>query len=235
MAALNNELRDYLEAMGNDGFQQVPIADVEAMVCAIIASLTGDLTAEDVVNFNKGGLKQLVKEARAKVEASKVEEQKAAAPASAPVPPSGSVELLHGPIFPEIDHDLAAVSERLADSAQRILASTEKVEGLMDGLKPEDASMLLDAITDIYGACGFEDITGQTLDRIRSKMRQIEYESERLLAAMGNDDARKRAEELEKEIEVELDRNKAQLLHGPDSMKEANTQEEIDAILASFD
>jgi len=234
MAALNNELRDYLEAMGKDGFQQVPIADVETIVCAIIASLTGDLTAEDVVNFNNGGLQQLVKEARAKVETSKVEERKAA-PASAPVPPSGSVELLHGPIFPEIDHDLVAVSERLAYSAQRILASTEKVEGLMDGLKPEDATTLLDALTDIYGACGFEDITGQTLDRIRSKMRQIEYESERLLAAMGNDEARKRAEELEKDIEVELDRNKAQLLHGPDSMKEANTQEEIDAILASFD
>lgn len=233
MAALDRELRVYLEAMGNDGFEQVPIGDVETIVCEIIGSITGDLTAEDVANFNKDGLKNLVKEARSKVEAKKFEEIEVQA--ATPAVPTGSVELLHGPIFPDIDHDLASVAERLAHSAQRILASTEKVENLMDGLKPEDATVLLDAITEIYGACGFEDITGQTLDRVRSKMRQIEYETERLLAAMGNDDARQRSEELEEEIEAELARNQAQLLHGPDSMKEANTQEEIDAILASFD
>ena len=82
--------------------------------------------------------------------------------------PVGAAELLQGPIFPDISNDLASVAERLENAAQRILASTEKVERLMDGLKPEQAGILLDAITEIYGACGFEDITGQTLDRVHS-------------------------------------------------------------------
>ena len=233
MPALDSELQEYLEAMDADGFQQVPINDVGNIVSEILGSLTGDLTVDDIIRFNDGGTRGAVSQSEAKSSVS----PGASAPSGSPSPdvPVGAAELLQGPIFPDINSDLASVAERLENAAQRILASTEKVERLMDGLKPEQAGILLDAITEIYGACGFEDITGQTLDRVMGKLRQIEYESERLLAAMGNKEAQKRTEQLEKEIEIELERNQEQLLHGPDSMKEANSQEEIDKILASFD
>ena len=225
MPALDRELQKYLEAMETDGVRQVPIGDVGMIVAEIVRTLGGDLTTEDVIRFNSDRAEAAVANARPSI-------------APDPVPPSaprGAAELLQGPIFPEISRDLDSVAERLQHAAQRILASTEKVEGLMDNLEPKDATLLLDAITEIYSACGFEDITGQTIERVMSKLRQIEYQSERLLAAMGNAEARERAAALEKDVETESARQKEQLLHGPDSMKDANSQDEIDQILASFD
>lgn len=225
MSALDRELQKYLEAMEADGVRQVPIGDVGMIVDEILRTLGGDLSAEDVIRFNGDRAGATVAKAIPSVTPD-------------PVPPStprGAAELLQGPIFPEISRDLDSVAERLQHAAQRILASTEKVEGLMDNLEPKDATLLLDAITEIYSACGFEDITGQTIERVMSKLRQIEYQSERLLAAMGNAEARERAAALEKDVETESARQKEQLLHGPDSMKDANSQDEIDRILASFD
>lgn len=230
MSELDSELQQYLEPMDADGFQQVPIGDVSNIVSEILGTLNGDLTAEDVVRFNGGDIGDIGDiMSQLKAKPSKIQN-----PARQDVP-SGAAEILQGPIFPEINEDLASVADRLQIAAQRILASTEKVEGLMDGLKPKDASVLLDAITEIYSACGFEDITGQTLDRVLSKLRQIEYQSERLLAAMGNKEAGKRSEALGQAINSEALRKEEQLLHGPDSMQDANSQEEIDKILASFD
>lgn len=227
MPGLDRELQEYLEAMHADGIRQVPIDDVAKIVCEMLNSLTGDLTAEDLIRFNADGAGDATDRSAAKSSANRA--------SAAPAVPSGAAELLQGAIFPEISDDLASVAERLEHAACRILASTEKVERLMDELKPEQAGVLLDAITEIYAACGFEDITGQTLDRVMGRLRQIEYQSERLLAAMGDEEARKRTETLESEIETETRRKQEQLLHGPDSMKDANTQEEIDNILASFD
>jgi chemotaxis protein CheZ len=224
MPELNNELHEYLESMGADGFGQIPVADVGKIVDEILGSLDGDLTVEDIIRFNGGD-----KMAQPGADRTKTKNS------DRPAVPPGAAELLQGEIFPDINNDLSSVGDRLQDAAQRILASTEKVEALMDSLKPEQAGVLLDAITEIYSACGFEDITGQTLGRVMGKLRQVEYESERLLAAMGNKEAEKRTEQLEKEIEIEMAREQEQLLHGPDSMKEANSQEEIDKILASFD
>lgn len=231
MSELDDELQQYLEAMDSDGFQQVPIGDVGDIVNEILSTLSGDLTAEDVIRFNDRDImgQPAAKSSRKKKSGRPAESE------SPPAVPDGAAELLQGAIFPEINDDLESVADRLQNAAQRILSSTEKVEGLMDGLKPKDASVLLEAITEIYSACGFEDITGQTLDRIMGKLRQIEYQSERLLAAMGNKEAQKRTKALEKEIDVDSTRKQEQLLHGPDSVKDANTQEEIDKILASFD
>jgi len=226
MPALDRELQAYLEGMDADGFRQVPVGEVGNIVSEMLGSLSGDLTAEDIIRFNGKGAEGAMSQSKAATS-----DHHGAGAAV----PSGAAEVLQGPIFPEISNDLSAVAERLQNAAQRILASTEKVESLIDRLQPEDAGAVLDAITEIYGACGFEDITGQTLDRVLSKLRQIEYQSERLLAAMGNEEAMKRTATLEKEIETEATRQKEQLLHGPDSMKDANSQEEIDKILASFD
>jgi hypothetical protein len=227
MPVLESELQEYLGTMDADGFRQVSVGDVGNIVREILGSLTGDLTVEDVFRFNGAGTGDVMSQSKGDTSGGEGE--------AVPSEPSGAAELLQGPIFPEIGGDLASIAERLQYAAQRILASTEKVEGLMDGLEPEDAGILLDAITEIYGACGFEDITGQTLERVMSKLRQIEYQSERLLAAMGNEEAKRRIEVLEAEIIKEETRQKEQLLHGPDSMKDANSQEEIDKILASFD
>ena len=88
---------------------------------------------------------------------------------------------------------------------------------------------------EIFEASTFQDITGQRLTRIAESLRHIEYLLAATKAALGDEEAADSAESMAGSLEQVEQRKVEYILHGPQEAGKANTQEEIDKILASFD
>ena len=95
--------------------------------------------------------------------------------------------------------------------------------------------MLSHLATDMYEAASFQDLTGQRLTRIGESLRRIEFLVASAKAALGDEGAAAEAEALSETVEKTENRKMEYILHGPEEAGTANTQEEIDKILASFD
>ena len=97
-------------------------------------------------------------------------------------------------------------------------------EEMTDGAQ-KDA--VFEAVTNIYEACGFQDITGQRISKVVNTLRHIETQVSMIVDAVG--------------LEVgvsNLDSDKTddeKLLNGPQMQSQAINQDDIDALLASFD
>ncbi len=90
----------------------------------------------------------------------------------------------------------------------------------------------VDAATRIYGACGFQDITGQRVTKVVKPLEDIEERIDALVAAFGSEIGKFKAEQPEREEKKDSDED---VLHGPQLAKDAKSQAEVDALLASVD
>ena len=119
------------------------------------------------------------------------------------------------------------------------MESVETIEGLTDQMPREVSEQVVDAVTQVYEACGFQDITGQRIKKVVSTLTQIEEKVHALLGAFGQDGqidaAKAKASKAEKPKEEAAPPTDADLLNGPQMAENAISQEDIDALLASFD
>jgi chemotaxis protein CheZ len=138
-----------------------------------------------------------------------------------------------------------------ADELDAIVASTaHATNAIMDaadaisaaGSSPE----ITDAVTKIYEACTFQDITGQRITKVIKVLKVIEERIDRLLIAVGGTEPLP-LDQLEtvstaavdqNSIDAlfgsaEQDRTDARLLNGPQLPANASSQDEIDALLAA--
>ena len=99
----------------------------------------------------------------------------------------------------------------------------------------KEESDLYRLATDIYEASGFQDITGQRLTHMAQTLKQVELQIASAEAVLGDKNAVQAAETLADTVEKTEARKMEYILHGPQEAGKANTQEEIDKILASFD
>lgn len=81
--------------------------------------------------------------------------------------------------------ELDAIVKATEDATERILAAVESVEGTLSKLESAADSEILkgagEALTSIYEACTFQDITGQ---RITKVVRTLDFIEERVQAMM---------------------------------------------------
>lgn len=125
------------------------------------------------------------------------------------------------------------LSEAIAESeeaANAILEAGEAIEQLVATVSGEDAHKMLAIVTKIYEASSFQDIGGQRITKAIKTIREVADRLDQVAAIIGSD----LIEELAPEIEATASEDES-LLHGPQHHGQANTQEEIDALLASFD
>ena len=115
--------------------------------------------------------------------------------------------------LPKATDELDAIVAATADATNTIMDATEIVEAVISGVEGEARDQLLDATTKIYEACGFQDITGQRINKVVGALKEIETTIDSLLVAFGG------------EIET-TDEN---LLEGPQKVGD------IDKLFASFD
>jgi len=129
--------------------------------------------------------------------------------------------------IPAATDELDAIVAATEEATGAILDSAEQVEQVASVLDGAEAEKLAGAVTRIYEACNFQDITGQRIGKIVKTLKHIEQTVDGLVDAFGASGAGAKPRPQEQ--------GEAALLNGPALPTEAASQADIDALLASFD
>ena len=132
------------------------------------------------------------------------------------------------------DHDIPFATDELdaivahtAGATNAILESCEILDEVAGTVAPEAAARLQDAVTKIYEACGFQDITGQRITKVVTTLKVIEAKVAHIIKTFGVEGPP------ETQATSRTDPGD-DLLNGPQLPSNAMDQSDIDKLLASF-
>ena len=141
--------------------------------------------------------------------------------------------------LPEASDQLSAIVGATEQATNEIFEAVESIEELASTMAPEQAEKVTESVTRIYEACGFQDITGQRISKVVTALQDIEIRVGALLRAFGEDpDATANGIETAAEEPAAAKpgaRSDEDLMHGPQLPGNANSQDDIDALLARLD
>lgn len=130
--------------------------------------------------------------------------------------------------IPSATDELDAVVKSTEEATGKIMDNCETLEAVAEKIGDgAEKDSVLDAVTNIYEACGFQDITGQRISKVVNTLRHIETQVNMIVEAVG----------LEVGVADDSDEKAGDeaLLNGPQMQSQAINQDDIDALLASFD
>lgn len=131
--------------------------------------------------------------------------------------------------IPEATIELDAVVAATANATGIILDRAEELDRLGASLDKETAAKINDAVTAIFEACNFQDITGQRITKVVRTLRYIETKVDSLVQAFGAEFG-----DMVPTPAGSAPEGDEALLHGPQLPQNANSQDDIDAILAGL-
>ncbi|MBL8643969.1 MAG: protein phosphatase CheZ [Rhodospirillaceae bacterium] len=131
--------------------------------------------------------------------------------------------------LPKATDELDAIVEATAGATNRIMDAAEVFTELSNRMTPEDADKAMNAVTSIYEACSFQDITGQRITKVVKTLKVIEARLEQMVSSSGLEGMAP-APRL-----TAVPEGDAALLNGPALPGAGHNQDDIDALLASFD
>jgi chemotaxis protein CheZ len=190
--------------------------------------MEGDITASETVVYSElDALAKIIRNAKAEIAELRADE----------------IRQRHLPVAQD---ELEAVVSAAEHATHAIMAAAEKIEVTAAAIGGEHADQLTEAVTGIYEACTFQDITGQRISKVVRTLRQIEEKVTALLGALGGEQhsaeggatgdggkaqaAKPAAKPGAPGSAVAID-DKA-LLNGPQMPSAAMSQDDIDAILS---
>ena len=135
-----------------------------------------------------------------------------------------SVDSIRGRHIPTAASELDAIVEHTALATNCILETCEQLDKLSNGLEKAEASILQNAITQIYEACSFQDITGQRITKVIKALQAIEGKVLELAGGHSTGVV----------LHLEMNAEPGCLLNGPSLPDEAMGQDDIDKLLGDF-
>ena len=123
-------------------------------------------------------------------------------------------------LFGNTADELEEIVTETARAANQIMDAAETVENIAAALEPTAGSALMDAVTKIYEASAFQDITGQRITKVVRALQSLEDKLASLADAFGPAPGPGPAT-------AEGDQA---LLNGPQLTKNASSQSDIDAL-----
>lgn len=184
-------------------------AEVSTIVENVVSTLGGDLKAGDLVLYTEiEELARFIDRARSEIAALRPD----------------AVRAQH---IPTATDELDAIVAATEQATNSIMASAETIESVAAGLPQEAGAKLVDAVTAIYEACGFQDITGQRIGKVVRALKHIEGTFDRIIATFG--DGAATAAPTDAPVDDDGDPDK-RLLNGPQLPTNAATQDDIDAL-----
>ena len=136
--------------------------------------------------------------------------------------------------LPAATDELTAIVGSTEQATHQIFEAVENIETLTEKMEPEIAEQVSAAVTSIFEACGFQDITGQRITKVVTALQQVESKVEALLHAFGDDIPKgaspKDAKKKETTPTGKPARPDEDLLNGPQLPENAISQDDIDAL-----
>lgn len=135
--------------------------------------------------------------------------------------------------------ELDAIVNATEEATHNIMEAAEHIENVAGAIDPELAETLVSATTQIYEACGFQDITGQRISKVVRALKEIEAKVDALVTAFGDEDEAQRLERQERrKRRLEQEREEAvqagDVREGPQLPSNAVNQNDIDALFSSL-
>ncbi len=134
--------------------------------------------------------------------------------------------------IPTATDELDAIIAATEEATGGILDAAELIEDQVSSTTPECGQKISAAVTKIYEACNFQDVTGQRIGKVVAALKSIESKVDALVDAFGPEFAGAGCPPAN--IAAEDDEQKddeASLLNGPQLAGEGISQDDIDALL----
>lgn len=214
--AEQKHLMQRLDAAHAEAAEPIGREEVAEIVRQMLTTLHGDVSAADLGLYKElEGLARYIQHARREIAAIRPDD-------------------INSRHIPTATDELDAVVGATETATFAIFDACDAIGGIAAQLEGENAAKLNDAVTRIFEACNFQDITGQRITKVVKALKHIEEKVDQMVAAFGEN------------IMVGADAPPADggdapadpdtsLLHGPQLPGNAIDQDEIDRLLASFD
>jgi chemotaxis protein CheZ len=210
-------LRQRLEAAHAEAAQPLSREEVSGIVRDMLTSLNGDMSAQDVALYKElEGLARYIQHARREIAALQPDD----------------IRTLH---IPTAHDELDAVVGATEQATFAIFDACDVVSGIAGQIDGPAGVHLTEAVTRIYEACNFQDVTGQRITKVVRALKNIEAKVDALVAVFGGQAMAGEAVAPEIVPPEPAGEGDAALLHGPQLPGNAISQDEIDRLLASFD
>ncbi len=197
-------------AKGGDGVEPEQILEV---VKSVMASIDGDLSTVNLKFYAEiESLAKFIENLKLELAAVRPDE-------------------INDEHLPAAADELEAIVGATEQATNTIFEAVEAIEELTAKMNKKVAPQVSDAVTRVYEACGFQDITGQRITKVVTALKHIETKVEALLEAFGEEIRQLPGQERPDNPEPP----DGSEMHGPQLERDANNQDDIDAILASLD
>jgi len=190
--------------------------DLVGIVESVIDSIEGDLTAVGLkVYADIEALAKYINTARAEIAELRPDD-------------------INSEHLPAATDELTAIVGSTEQATHQIFEAVEGIEALTEKMDPAVAEQVSAAVTSIFEACGFQDITGQRITKVVTALQHVESKVDALLHAFGDDikkdDAPRAAQKKTTTPSGKPARPDEDLLNGPQLPENAISQDDIDAL-----
>ena len=210
----NASFASAIEALRAERGDSVELGEISEVVDSLLQTLTGDVSADDLKVYRElETLAAYIGRAREEIAAIQPRE----------------IQAEH---IPSATDELDAIVAATEEATGTILDAAEALEGLAEKADEETGREIGEIVTRVYEACNFQDITGQRITKVVKTLQHIEVELDKIVGLFGDDDGGEKPKAKKPDDGSKTDES---LLNGPQLSENAATQEEIDALLASFD
>ena len=135
--------------------------------------------------------------------------------------------------IPDATDELGAVVTATAEATNKIMSICEEIENIAVTIEGQPGEEIRNKVTQVYEACGFQDITGQRIRNVVGTLQLIETKIDKIMETLNETVGLKISDDKYEKV-VSVDDEKS-LLNGPQMPDKAVTQADIDKLLAEFD
>lgn len=212
---MRKQVSQKIEQLRVERGDMIPIEDIGEIVDGIMKSLHGDLSAGDLRLYREiEALAGYIESAKSEIAAIRPED-------------------IRDEHIQVATDELDAIVSHTEEATGVILDAAEKLESLAARVEQPVADEITSAVTGVYEACNFQDITGQRITRVVRALKDIEEKVVAIVATF-SDQPRPATEKPVAKKAVNDKPSDADLLNGPQLPVSAQSQEDIDALFASL-
>lgn len=211
-AAYSENLKLRIAEISSEQGSMIEVERIAEVVHSLLNTVEGDISASELRLHNEvDGLVDFIRRAHGEIIS---------------IDPENLRETQINTATEELDAVIAATEE----ATGTILEAAEKIEAIADELEGPQGDRLREITMSIFEASNFQDITGQRITKALSALAHIEQKVDVMAAIVAGEEIPVIAEPVE-----DLGPSDDDLLNGPAMPEVANSQEDIDALLADFD